>query len=60
MLRLEGALLQVLVYRLEWRGGCLVYTTARLFSLFLIFFLAADKWYSYVLGKPRLRVVKSP
>ena len=43
------------------RGGGwgLVYTTTRLFSLFL-FFLAADKWYSYVLRKPRLRVVKSP
>lgn len=39
---LEGALLQVLVYRLERRGGKgergLVYTTTRLFSLFLFFF----------------------
>lgn len=41
------------------RGGEIVYTTTRLFSLFL-FFLAADKWYSCVLRKPRLRVVKSP
>lgn len=57
---LEGALLQVLVYRLGARGGGeIVYTTTRLFSLFL-FFLAADKWYSCVLRKPRLRVVKSP
>lgn len=45
--------------RREGRKRARIYNYSSVFSL-SIFFLAPDKWYSYVLRKPRLRVVKSP
>lgn len=54
---LEGALLQVLVYRLGRRGGWgLVYTTTRLFSLFLFFPISGILTYLGNRGWGSLRV----
>lgn len=42
--------------REEGRVGTRIYNYSSVFSLSIF----SDKWYSYVLRKPRLRIVKSP